>query len=77
MKGVALKGLARRKTRAVLTALAIVLGVAMVSGTYALEITVVPLVAFVAVAVVASVLAAVMPARRAARLNVLRALQYE
>src|SRR3954452_22875483 len=33
---VALKGLAGRKLRAALTALAVVLGVAMVSGTYAL-----------------------------------------
>src|SRR5262249_37809794 len=37
----------------------------------------VPLVAFVIVALVAGVVAAVLPARRAARLNVLRALQYE
>src|SRR5918999_198964 len=36
MRRVALKGLAARKLRAALTALAIVLGVAMVSGTYAL-----------------------------------------
>ena len=35
------------------------------------------LVYFVAVAVVAGVWAAIMPARRASRLNVLRALQYE
>lgn len=35
------------------------------------------LVAFTIVAVIAGVLAAIMPARRAAKLNVLRALQYE
>jgi ABC-type antimicrobial peptide transport system permease subunit len=34
-------------------------------------------VAFVIVAIAAGVLAAVLPARRAARLNVLNALQYE
>jgi putative ABC transport system permease protein len=37
---VALKGLARRKLRAALTALAIVLGVAMISGTYILTDTI-------------------------------------
>ncbi len=40
MIGVALKGLAKRRLRAVLTAFAIVLGVAMVSGTYVLTDTV-------------------------------------
>ena len=40
MIGVALKGLAGRKLRASLTALAIVLGVAMVSGTYVLTDTI-------------------------------------
>src|SRR5207237_9825943 len=40
MIGVALKGLAGRKVRAVLTAVAIVLGVAMVSGTYVLTDTI-------------------------------------
>jgi putative ABC transport system permease protein len=40
MTAVALKGLAGRKFRAVLTALAIVLGVAMVSGTYVLTDTI-------------------------------------
>ena len=40
MIGVALKGLAGRKLRATLTALAIVLGVAMVSGTYVLTDTI-------------------------------------
>jgi putative ABC transport system permease protein len=40
MMSVALKGLAARKLRALLTALAIVLGVAMVSGTYVLTDTI-------------------------------------
>jgi putative ABC transport system permease protein len=40
MIGVAIKGLLGRKTRAVLTALAIVLGVSMVSGTYILTDTI-------------------------------------
>ncbi|MGH3003070.1 MAG: ABC transporter permease, partial [Gaiellaceae bacterium] len=40
MRRVALKGLAGRKLRAALTALAIVLGVAMVSGTYVLTDTI-------------------------------------
>jgi putative ABC transport system permease protein len=40
MTSVALKGLAARKLRALLTALAIVLGVAMVSGTYVLTDTI-------------------------------------
>jgi putative ABC transport system permease protein len=35
------------------------------------------LVAFVAVAIVAGMAAAILPARRASRLNVLDALQYE
>jgi putative ABC transport system permease protein len=35
------------------------------------------LVIFTAVAVIAGILAAVLPARRASRLNVLEALQYE
>jgi putative ABC transport system permease protein len=38
--GVALKGLARRKLRAALTAIAIILGVAMISGTYILTDTI-------------------------------------
>ena len=37
---VALKGLAGRKLRAALTAVAIVLGVAMISGTYVLTDTI-------------------------------------
>ncbi len=40
MIAVALKGLARRKLRAALTATAIVLGVAMISGTYILTDTI-------------------------------------
>ena len=40
MIGVALKGLLGRKLRTVLTALAIVLGVAMISGTYILTDTI-------------------------------------
>src|SRR4051812_486846 len=39
MIGVALKGLAARKVRALLTALAVVIGVAMVSGTFVLTDT--------------------------------------
>ena len=41
------------------------------------SLPVVPLVAFVVVAIVAGIAAAVLPARRASRLNVLEALQYE
>ena len=40
MISVALKALARRKLRAVLTAFAIILGVTMVSGTYVLTDTI-------------------------------------
>jgi putative ABC transport system permease protein len=40
MRRVALKGLIHRKTRAILTALAIVLGVSMMSGTYVLTDTI-------------------------------------
>jgi putative ABC transport system permease protein len=40
MVGVALKGLLGRKLRAILTALAIILGVAMISGTYVLTDTI-------------------------------------
>jgi putative ABC transport system permease protein len=36
-----------------------------------------PLVAFAVVAVIVGLVAAIMPAQRAARLNVLQALQYE
>jgi putative ABC transport system permease protein len=39
MIGVALKGLAARKVRALLTALAVVIGVSMISGTYILTDT--------------------------------------
>jgi putative ABC transport system permease protein len=42
-----------------------------------MSLPVVPLVAFVVVAMVVGVLAAILPARRAGRLNVLAALQYE
>jgi putative ABC transport system permease protein len=35
------------------------------------------LIIFAAISIVVGVLAAILPARRAARLNVLRALQYE
>jgi putative ABC transport system permease protein len=42
-----------------------------------LSIPVGQLVVFAAVAVIAGILAAVLPARRASRLNVLEALQYE
>ena len=40
MIGVAVKGLLGRKTRALLTGLAIILGVSMVSGTYVLTDTI-------------------------------------
>ena len=40
MIGVALKGLASRKLRALLTALAVVIGVSMISGTYILTDTI-------------------------------------
>ena len=50
---------------------------AMSEWGVALSLPVVPLVAFVLVAVAVGVIAAVAPARRAARLDVLRALQYE
>ena len=39
MIGVALKGLASRKLRALLTAFAVVIGVSMISGTYILTDT--------------------------------------
>jgi putative ABC transport system permease protein len=41
------------------------------------SLPIVPLAIFTCVAVVAGVLAAILPARRASRLNVLEALQYE
>jgi len=41
------------------------------------SLPIVPLVIFAVVAVIAGILAAILPARRAARLNVLEALQYE
>jgi putative ABC transport system permease protein len=42
-----------------------------------LEVSVPSLLAFTAVAILAGLLAAIAPARRASRLNVLAALQYE
>jgi ABC-type antimicrobial peptide transport system permease subunit len=41
------------------------------------ELPLAPLVAFTAIAALAGVLAAISPARRAAKLNVLEALKYE
>ena len=41
------------------------------------SLPIVPLVLFTCVAILAGVLAAILPARRASRLNVLKALQYE
>jgi putative ABC transport system permease protein len=66
-------------------ALGIPLGIGLAAGVtgalakygLSLSIPVGPLVAFGIVAAVAGIIAAVMPARRAARLNVLQALQYE
>jgi putative ABC transport system permease protein len=55
--------------------LAVVIGVAI--GFTAVTIPVGTLVVFVIAAVLAGIVAAIFPARRAARLNVLRALQYE
>ncbi|MBV8429552.1 MAG: FtsX-like permease family protein, partial [Solirubrobacterales bacterium] len=55
--------------------LAVVIGVAI--GFAAVTIPVGTLVVFVIAAILAGLLAAILPARRAARLNVLRALQYE
>jgi ABC-type antimicrobial peptide transport system permease subunit len=123
---VALRGLAGRKLRAVLTGIAIVLGVAMISGTYVLTDTTdrqvrrvirqesvinaligaalgLPLGIFLAalvnralseydvrfsipwgqlailtiVAIVIGILAAITPARRAAKLDPLQAIAYE
>jgi putative ABC transport system permease protein len=42
-----------------------------------LSIPVIPLLAFTVIAVIAGIGAAIMPARRASKLNVLAALQYE
>ena len=41
------------------------------------SLPVVPLAIFTCIAILAGVLAAILPARRASRLNVLEALQYE
>jgi hypothetical protein len=46
-------------------------------GCLSFRLPIVSLLFFAAVAVVAGILAAIVPARRAARLNVLAALQYE
>jgi ABC-type antimicrobial peptide transport system permease subunit len=92
MIAVALKGVAGRKVRALLTALAIVIGVTMVSGTLVLTDTIQKgfdsvfgasyeqtdaVIAGTVVAILAGLAAAIMPARRASRLNVLDALHYE
>jgi hypothetical protein len=87
---VALRGLAGRKLRAALTALAIVLGVAMMSGAYVLTDTIDKAFDTIFVessdppepnstmpTILVGILAAILPARRASRLNVLQALQYE
>jgi putative ABC transport system permease protein len=42
-----------------------------------LSVPLVPLVVFAIIAMIVGVIAAILPARRAARLNVLEALQYE
>jgi putative ABC transport system permease protein len=42
-----------------------------------LSVAITPLVVFAVIAMLAGVMAAILPARRAARLNVLEALQYE
>jgi len=55
--------------------LAIVIGVAI--GFTAVTIPVGTLIVFIIAAILAGLVAAILPARRAARLNVLRALQYE
>jgi hypothetical protein len=76
---VSLRGLAGRKLRAALTGIAIVLGVvATISGTCILVVT------FDTFSITVAqrtreiwILAAIMPARRAARLNPLEAIAYE
>jgi putative ABC transport system permease protein len=61
--------------------LGILLGAVVIRAMRDLDVTFAlplgPIIVFVIVAIVAGVLAAVLPARRASRLNVLRALQYE
>jgi putative ABC transport system permease protein len=57
--------------------LAAVVTRALRSLDVAYSVPVVPILAFLVVALVAGALAAILPARRAARLNVLKALQYE
>jgi putative ABC transport system permease protein len=55
--------------------LALIIGVAIKFSAFTIPVG--TLVVFVIAAIVAGILAAIFPARRAARLNVLRALQYE
>jgi ABC-type antimicrobial peptide transport system permease subunit len=55
--------------------LAVIIGVAI--GFAAVTIPVGTLIVFVIAAILAGIVAAILPARRAARLNILRALQYE
>jgi putative ABC transport system permease protein len=50
---------------------------AMRSEDIAFSLPIAGLITFLVVAVIAGVLAAILPARRAGKLNVLRALQYE
>jgi putative ABC transport system permease protein len=57
--------------------LAALVSQAMSDQGLSFRVPVLLLVIFAAVAVVAGVVAAIIPARRAARLNVLEALQYE
>jgi putative ABC transport system permease protein len=57
--------------------LAAILTRALASTGISFHVPIPQLVLFTAVAVIAGILAAVLPARRASRLNVLEALQYE
>ena len=59
----------------ILVAWVVIRGLSRFGAAFHLPVT--PLVIYVVVAAVAGVLAAVLPARRAARLDVLKALQYE
>ena len=89
---VALRGLAGRKLRAGLTALAIVLGIGLAALVtrrlsefstseggegMTFSIPLLSLAVFVVIAVVAGIVAAILPARRASRLRILDALHYE
>ena len=58
-------------------ALAALVTAALSSEGLVFSVPVISLIVFVIVAIVAGMLAAIFPARRAARLNVLQALQYE